>query len=144
MTAYETIFDNFRVQVLDFDMIKVPEDVRYNMLMGFMNAAQAYFQTRCTVDLSDRDDVLGQYNQSLGVEEIHIMVLGMVWAWYNYRLNQSDNLMNYLNTRDYNMASAPGRMLESQRAARDGAWDAFRQALIDYSYLHGGVDQLKP
>src|SRR5574344_3025312 len=143
-TRFEAVYDSFLNKVNDPDFLLVPVTTRENMLLGYLNSAQSEFQRLCKNDLSVRDGIYMEYSSDLTIEEINILALGMVYAWYDYRLNFSDKLSNMLSTKDYSLAAAPSNMLRELRATRDSAYAAFRRAMVIYSYAYGGLENLKP
>lgn len=144
-TSYDVIYNCFLGKVHDSDLVSISSpSIREMILRNLLSASNAKFARLSAIDLSSYDDTLGQYNNDLGYEEIDILAEGMVWAWYNTKVNNSDLLRNFLNTSDYSMSAAPSNMLKEVRNTRDEAWASFRNAMYLYSYEHGNIATLSP
>lgn len=137
-TPYSEIYNVFLSQVPDEILMSLDESDREEMLFGYLNVAQAQFRRICikvaNIDLADRDNTLQQYADDLPEEVVHILALGMVWARANYKLNHSDNMSNFLNSRDLALAGSPGNLLKELRLYTNKAYADFRREMVLYSY----------
>ena len=147
-TPFSDIYNVFLSQVPDSDIMNSLQADAEETMLGYLNVAQAQLKRICkhieSVDLSDRDLVLQQYNDTLSEELVGILAFGMVWARANYRLNHSDNLTNYLNGKDRALAGSPATLINALRGYRNEAYTTFRHMAIEYSYAFSNIETLKP
>ena len=143
-TSFCCIYEVFFTKVIDPDLLELPYDFREQLLKQLLDAAKSKFKRICKTDLVISDNNSGNFDNDITDEEIDILAEGMVWAWYNTKLNHADMLKNFLSTKDYSMAAAPSNMLKEVRNTRDEAWKAFKRAMHVYSYAYGGIEDLKP
>lgn len=103
-TPYSTLFDSFLAKI---------EDVRYqNMtqleaeddMIKLLNSAIVSFEYP-KVDVYDKDDVLKQFNQVLGVKEVEILANLMKLEWINRQMNSIYLLKQSLTNSDFKMTS---------------------------------------
>lgn len=86
MTSYETIYEKFLQKITDYKILELSDEDVMNMLHGWMTSSIAKFRT-CSADLSNRDDILMQFNETLTDLEIEILSILMVSEWLSPQLN---------------------------------------------------------
>ena len=86
MTSYETIYEKFLQKITDYKILELEDKDVMMMLNGWMTSAIAKFRT-CSSDLSNRDDVLMQFNDQLTDLEIEILSILMVSEWLAPQVN---------------------------------------------------------
>lgn len=143
-TSFCCIYDVFLTKVIDPDLLELPYLSREQVLRHLLDVARSKFMRICKTDLAITDENTESFDNDLTDEEADILADGMVWAWYNTKLNHADMLKNFLSTKDYSMAAAPSNMLKEVRNTRDEAWKAFKRAMHVYSYAYGGIEDLRP
>lgn len=146
-TPYGEIYNAFLSQVPDERIMSLDDESREEVLLGYLNMAQARFQQICKAqnfNLSNRDDVAQEYADDLPLEAITVLALGMVWARAEYRLNHSDNLSNYLNSKDLSLAGSPGKFLGELRAYAERAKRIFISEANLYSHAFSEIESLTP
>ena len=86
--------------LLDFQ----PSD-REAILNGFLKSAVVDFSRICKVDLSDRDDLLAQFNNDLDEEIVEILATGEAYYWAKPKVANEENFYNLMNSGDYSCVS---------------------------------------
>ena len=74
-------------------------------------------------------------------EIIDIVTDGMVVEWLRQYVNNSDNLENILNTKDFTMYSSKNLLAEIKSLYQDEQ-KAFTNSMREYSYNHGDLSNL--
>lgn len=143
-TSFDKIYEGFLDKIRDPYFFDITQELREKILRSLMSASVVQFAHISKTDLSELNEEEKEFINDISSVEIDILATGMVWAWYNTKLNHSDLLENFLSTKDYSMAAAPSNMLKEVRNTRDEAWLAFKRAMNTYSYAYGSIESLKP
>jgi hypothetical protein len=126
LTPYEEIYSAFSNKIKDYDLAELPIDAFEDILNSFMKSAIVKFKN-CSKDLSQRDDLLKQFNIDLSDEEIEIIASLMIVEWLNPSINTTELLQQNMSTKDFNIFSPANQLKEnkdlktSRRAPRTGA-----------------------
>ena len=80
MTSYERIYSVFLLKIEDYDFADLSDKDANEMLLGYLTASISKF-SKCTSDLSKRDDTEGVFEDDLSDIEIEILALSMVEEW---------------------------------------------------------------
>lgn len=138
-TPYEDIIKAFLGKVTDLDLPRFENDMREEIVMGYMKTACAKFSRICSkvtdIDLSDRDNILKCFNDELDDEVIDIITENMLVEWLKPKVLFSDNLSNVLNTKDFSTYS-PANMLKELRETLDYLKKNARALINNYSFAH--------
>ena len=101
-TKYEEIYDKFAKCITDYNLFELlqsddAESQKFveNMLEGFLMSSVAKFY-KCTKDLSNRDEILKQFNFVLDDLEIEILALMMVAEWVEPQLNSTSYTLQFI------------------------------------------------
>ena len=100
------------------------------------------FDKICQADLSQQDD--NEYaflSDEIDDEIIDIVTDRMVVEWLRQYVNNSDNLENILNTKDFTMYSSKNLLAEIKSLYQDEQ-KAFTNSMREYSYNHGDLSNL--
>ncbi len=92
------------------------EDIAYEIVIGYIKPAIVAFQSCVSQDLSDRDDIMAEFNFKLSDENFVILVNYMVIEWLdtNY-IKTSAALKSRLSTSDFhslNLHNQLGKAME--------------------------------
>lgn len=142
-TTYQTIFEAFMDKVTDYDLASYSESLQWDIMVALLDSACRRFNRICAQDLQDRDDNAGAFNIDLSYEELDIITEQMVVEWLKPILNDTDNLHNRINTKEYTSISPANMLLaikESYAMARTNA----KTLMVRYSYLNSNIEELKP
>ena len=104
MTPYEDVFKAFLNKIQDNLYVELTEADTIEDLTGLLNSAITYFSYP-KVDIRDKDDDGQYFNVTLGIDEIEILVLGMLIEWMKRELRSVDALRQSMTTKDFNTYS---------------------------------------
>lgn len=141
-TPYSKIHGRAIAKFSDYDILKFDLSVREMILNDYLLSAQIEFQRMCKVDLSDRDDVLAQYNEDLDDEIVEILATGEAYYWLSPKVLNTENLHNVLNTKDFTTYS-PANLLRELQNLRDMLWKDFKRKMFEYTYRSADIAGLK-
>ena len=86
MTSYEKIFQRFSQKITDFKLLELSDSDVHLMMKEWLTSAIPKFR-RCEHDLSQRDDEIEQFTDTLNDNEVEILALLMVGEWLEPQLN---------------------------------------------------------
>ena len=112
---------------------------RYPFLKGYVNEIKDLFDSGQR--LSDRDDILEQFNQNLDDEIIDIITESMIVEWLKPKLYSLENLRNVLNTKDFTTYS-PANLLDKIQTTYKEAKLESKRMMNNYSHYHGKVNEI--
>ncbi|MCD8377883.1 MAG: hypothetical protein LUB59_03750 [Candidatus Gastranaerophilales bacterium] len=94
-TPYTTVYNRFLQKCTDFNLAETDDNALNEMLFSWMQSA--IVNTRpCQHDLSDRDDEIMEFTDTLSDLEIEILAMGMVDAWLDQYLNSTENVLQFI------------------------------------------------
>jgi len=140
-TPYNKIRLKFAEKITDYDFSKYLDQDKDKIIDGYMISSCAQF-SKCKIDLSDRDNIFEQFNNDLTDEIIEIIVAGMIVEWLKPKVLHSDNLANYLNTKDLSLAASPANILKEVKGTLNECRNEFKRLIIQYTYDHSDVSEL--
>jgi hypothetical protein len=120
-TPYTNIFERFSMKLKDCELDKLySADVDdYNSyLTGFLLNAIPKF-TECRTDLSDRDDVALQFNNTLTELEEEILANMIVLEWTGKELRAAQDLRRTLGDADFKLYSGANNVKEKRNLNND-------------------------
>lgn len=137
MTSYERIYSVFLLKIEDYDFAELSDRDANEMLLGYLIASISKF-SKCTSDLSKRDDIEGVFEDDLSDIEIEILALSMVEEWIRPQVNSTlltkqifggaeEKFYAQSNQLDKVMALRDQIRVEKQKAYRDYQTEKFRQ-----------------
>lgn len=130
-TPYSEIYSSFLVRVTDYDLLEIEYREREKFLHILMGKACSKFNDICLLDLSQRDEELKQFNDTLPDDVIDIISTGMIVEWLKPHLYHNENLRNMLNTKDYSTFS-PANLLAQIKEAYADARKEFNSMMVQY------------
>jgi hypothetical protein len=102
-TPYSNIFTRFLRKIYDInianDLIS-NTSVAESQMTGYIDSAIENYP-QCLTDLTDRDDVLMQFNQTLASYDEEIIAIFMVAEWLSSFISSILNLQVFLNDREF-------------------------------------------
>lgn len=142
---YDLFTGAFLGKVTEYDFIHLDEYDRNNLVDGYMKRACSQFNKICKYDLSDRDDLIRQFNMDVPDSEIDeildIVTEGMLVQWMKPYVFKQDNLVQLLNTKDFTNYS-PAELFRQLNSAYSSANKRFVGMMREYSYNHGDLTEL--
>ena len=103
MTSYETVFKRFENKVEDIKVLKLASDDWTELCLEWLNSAIAMIeldQLKIEHDLTKKNDVLFEFEDTLTNGEIEVVALYMVVAWYDIRLNSLEHTNMFYGSKD--------------------------------------------
>ncbi|WP_099467744.1 hypothetical protein [Konateibacter massiliensis] len=134
-TNYSEVYSWFLDKVTAYSLTMFNDTEKEDIVYGYMRSACAKFKC-CKVDLTDRDDELRVFNNTLNDEILDIISETMVVAWLQPKLNNEDNLVNSLSTKDYSLYS-PANLLAKLTDVFTLAKKNSSIMVSNYSFSHG-------
>ena len=142
MTPYKAFIDTFLDKISDYKLLDYEDYLVDELAVGYMKRVCTKFDKICQADLSQQDD--NEYaflSDEIDDEIIDIVTDGMVVEWLRQYVNNSDNLENILNTKDFTMYSSKNLLAEIKSLYQDEQ-KAFTNSMREYSYNHGDLSNL--
>ena len=142
MTPYKAFIDTFLDKISDYKLLNYDDYLVDELAVGYMKRVCTKFDKICQADLSQQDD--NEYaflSDEIDDEIIDIVTDGMVVEWLRQYVNNSDNLENILNTKDFTMYSSKNLLAEIKSLYQDEQ-KAFTNSMREYSYNHGDLSNL--
>lgn len=137
-TPYSLIHQRALSKFADYDILRVPAQDRERVLNQYLYSSIGEFAPVCRSDLSDRDEIIFQFNQDLTEAEVEILAIGEAYFWIQPHVLSSENLHNMFSVKDANFFS-PANLLKEMQALRDALWKEFRRRIVDYTYRNGDI-----
>ncbi len=140
-TTFSEVFERAMFQFRDRSMLHLNIEDREQVLMKHMFAGMSDFQRVCKIDLPYNIATMS-FEVKLGHEELEILALGTATYWLKSRAHDEDVLHNRLYTKDYNFFS-PANLLREINNLLEITEDKFRKSIVEYSYMHSDLANLK-
>ncbi len=134
-TNYSEVYEWFLKKVTYYSLEMLNDTDKEDIVNGYMKTACARFKC-CKIDLTDRDDKLQEFNNKLDDEILDIISESMVVAWLQPKLNNEENLVNALSTKDYSVYS-PANLLDKISNVYEIARKNAKKMIGNYSFEHG-------
>lgn len=133
-TPYSNIFNKYGVLVEDAELLSILDVVEYEGLLTIFlsKATNIYFKT-CLKDLSNVDNVLKQFNQSLTEEEQWILAEGMKLVWYEKQIFKEKQFKDRIGSKDY-ITHSPANLIDKLVSLRNDTEKSLRNKIVDYTF----------
>lgn len=131
-TSYEEMYNRCLSRIEDPTLAMLPEEDLENILHGYLMSAIAKHR-KCEHDLSDRDDVLKQFNFDLSDIEKEILTIMMVREWVSVQLHSVTLTLQAFSGKEskyYSQAAHMKELIEMDERLRLEAQSLSR----DYTY----------
>lgn len=132
-TAYKELYNSVYSKIKDYDFINIGEDAADDILHDYIRPAIVAFES-CKQDLSDRDEVLMQFNFDLPDIDLEILSNYMVIAYLDATYIRTPlALQAHMSTSDfhkYDNSNVLGKVIE----VRDMYKKENKQLMINYSF----------
>ena len=143
--AYDSFVSAFLDKVKTYEFLKLEEDGRDNIVLGYFRRALSGFKWVCEYDFSLYDAetrcFTDKFKETDIDEIIDIVSEGMIVQWMKPYAYSQENLENVLNTRDFTTYS-PAELLMRIGNAYEKAQKDFVKMMREYSYNHGDLTDL--
>lgn len=140
-TAYQELADSLFNKIKSYDFLEMDEDTAYQIVINYIRPAIVKFQS-CKQDLSNRDDLLAQFNFTLTDDTFEILVNYMVIEWLtsNYILTW-DALKSSLTSSDFKKIDTKD-MLTKTMELRKTLMDENNKIGINKSYRNSNIFEM--
>ncbi|HSH35656.1 hypothetical protein [Schnuerera sp.] len=139
-TPYSVIDNSFLNKITDDLILTMTDEEIQDMIDSYRTSAGAKFK-QCN-KLSDRDDDLRQYNQTLTDEEIEILANLMVLEWLKPRINSIEVLKPSMSTKDYRTFSN-AKHLDSLLKLKKETLAEIDSLIVSYTYSENSLNDLR-
>ena len=109
-TPFDTVYNMFLPDITDGTFLDFEVDDREDILHDLLIKAITRFKA-CQKDLSDRDEVLKQFNETLTEEEIFILATCMKKPWFSNKIYNLELIRQRMSVRDWNLTSQAEHLL---------------------------------
>lgn len=102
VTTYQELYDSLLSKIKSYDFVALLDDEVYQIIHDYIRPATVKY-TNCKKDLSDRNDILREFNFQLTDTEIEVLVKYMLIEWLesNY-INTPMALKSQLTSKEFN------------------------------------------
>lgn len=138
-TKYSVIDNSFLNKITDSFLLSMMEGDLQDLIDKYRISAGVSFK-QCN-KLSDRDNELRIYNQTLTDEEVEILSNLMVVEWLKPRINSIELLRQTMSTKDYTMYSQANH-LNSLKALKNETQSDIDRLIVSYTYSNNNLSQL--
>ena len=143
--AYDSFVSAFLDKVKTYEFLKLEEDGRDDIVLGYFRRALSGFKWVCEYDFSffyaETRCFTDEFKEADIDEIIDIVSEGMIVQWMKPYTYSQENLENVLNTRDFTTYS-PAELLMRVGNAYEKAQKDFTKMMREYSYNHGDLTDL--
>lgn len=137
-TPFNTVYESFLSKIEDYEILKeINTNITFvnELLYDFLKSAIPKF-TYSTKDLSLRDDTLQEFSIDLSEIEIEILAILMVVEYLSPKIIRSENLEQYLGSKDLRQYS-PANQLKESRELRESVKREANLLMVEYYYREG-------
>lgn len=138
-TLYSEIFDLFSGMITDYEHLLLPIETQDEILEGWLLNAIGEFDN-CKTDLSDRNEELKKFNQTLNDKERKILARYILVEWMNPQLYSIDYFKSRLSSKDFNQFSPSNQLKEIRETHSKAEVKANREK---NAYKHSNFDPAK-
>ena len=141
--SYDVFTAAFLSKISEYDFYDMDDEIRADIVEGFMKRAISEFRKNCKYDLfSTANDEDKEFNVDINDDDldeiVDIISEGMLIQWMKPFLYNQENLEQQLNTRDFTIYS-PAELLMRIGNAHAAAKKNYTNMIREYSYNHGDL-----
>ncbi len=133
-TPYSDIFTKANILFQDANLLANLTDDEYTELLElFLSKAKSIYFKKCKKDLTDVDDILKEFNETLDDQEQWIIAECIKYIWYERQLFKEEKIRDKMGTKDYDRKS-PGNLLDKLTILKKEAKKDLDAILVSYSF----------
>lgn len=141
--SYDVFTAAFLSKISEYDFYDMDDEIRADIVEGFMKRAISEFRKNCKYDLfSTANDEDKEFDVDIDDDDldeiVDIISEGMLIQWMKPFLYNQENLEQQLNTRDFTIYS-PAELLMRIGNAHAAAKKNYTNMIREYSYNHGDL-----
>ena len=137
-TSFEEIYDRALARFKDYTYLKYSDEDKAYLLRNYLSMAQTDFSPICLEDLNNYDDEIGGFNIKLSNDVINILAVGVSYYWLDAKIMNSENLRNYMSTKDYTYFS-PANLLREMAGLKEMVWKEYQRRITMYGYFKADI-----
>lgn len=141
-TKFTDIYDRAIFKFTDYTFLNIISDFKEAVLQNYLLSAVVDFQPICRYDLSKYDLEKCEFEESLGLEEIDILALGIAVYWLSGQSLNKELLKNRVYSTGYNGFSPANLLKEIHSLKSDLEMDYWGKMNL-YSVRYGSIDTLR-
>lgn len=140
VTEYSQIYDEFKDKISDYNLPLYEENIQNQILFSLLKKACSRFRRICKnkLNFDEMSVLMEQFDCELTHEEIDIITTWMVYFWITPYVNNSDNLQNVLNTKDFTQFS-PTNLTKTLKEIQKESLIEARSLQSEYSIIYGDM-----
>jgi hypothetical protein len=133
-TPFSDIYIKTNILFEDAGLLSKLTDTEYEELLElFLSKSKSIYFKSCEKDLTDVDNILKQFNETLSEQEQWVLATGIRLVWLERKLYNEENLRNKLSNRDYQTFS-PANLIDKLILLRDKTEKDLQKLIVDYSF----------
>jgi hypothetical protein len=133
-TPFSDIYIKTNILFEDAGLLSKLTDTEYEELLElFLSKSKSIYFKSCEKDLTDIDNILKQFNETLSEQEQWVLATGIRLVWLERKLYNEENLRNKLSNRDYQTFS-PANLIDKLILLRDKTEKDLQKLIVDYSF----------
>lgn len=138
-TPYSAIDNSFIGKISDDFLVNMSEEHLQKIINGYRKSAIIRFK-QCK-KLSERDEVVREFSQTLTDEEVEILANLMVLEWLRPQINSVEILKPNMTTKDY-ITYSNANHLGTLKALKQDVQSEVDRLIVSYSYSNNALSGL--
>jgi hypothetical protein len=103
-TPYNEVYDSFLSKITEYSFLKLTQEELETQLFKYLKSAIVSF-SKPKIDLKDRDDLFGQFNNDLNDDEIELLATWMIYHFIRPKVVSSENYRQIMSDSDFKIYS---------------------------------------
>jgi hypothetical protein len=133
-TLYSSIFTKANILFEDAQLLaNLTDEELTELLEIFLDKSKSIYFKNCKKDLTDVDNTLKQFNETLTLEEEFILAEGIKLIWIERQLFKEEKLRDKIGNRDYQVHS-PANLIDKLIALKNDAKRNLLEMNVSYSF----------
>ena len=133
-TLYSSIFTMANILFEDAQLLaNLTDEELTELLEIFLDKSKSIYFKNCKKDLTDVDNTLKQFNETLTLEEEFILAEGIKLIWIERQLFKEEKLRDKIGNRDYQVHS-PANLIDKLIALKNDAKHNLLEMNVSYSF----------
>jgi len=132
-TPYSNVYAKITKLIQSYKLASLTQLQFESYADGWISEASSVNFIDCTKDLTDRDETLKQFNQTLSEREEWIVSYSCALSWINITTSDESLLQNSIGDRDYQTYS-PANLLKSLLSVQEQIKYRMDDAIEHYKY----------
>ena len=100
-TKFKELINSVFMKIKDTELAQLQDDIACEIVTGYIKPACIKFQSCTDQDLSNRDDILGEFGFKLSDENFEILSNYMIISWIDSHLLSTNMLKSRLSSNDF-------------------------------------------